>query len=130
MSSGTLADWLAHFDVRLAALEKVGAMPGQGVVSMFTFGHAAGAVAGVLAALEVPVTLVTPQRWKKAAGLIGTDKDVVYAETKRLLTDQAAYDAMSNAVNPYGDGKASQRIVQAILHVFAGEEAVPDDFSR
>ena len=28
------------------------------------------------------------------------------------------------------DGKASQRIVQAILHVFAGEEAVPDDFSR
>lgn len=62
--------------------------------------------------------------------LIGTDKDVIYAETKRLLTDQAAYDAMSNAVNPYGDGKASQRIVQAILHVFAGEEAVPDDFSR
>lgn len=62
--------------------------------------------------------------------LIGTDKDVVYAETKRLLTDQAAYDAMSNAVNPYGDGKASQRIVQAILHVFAGEEAVPADFSR
>lgn len=62
--------------------------------------------------------------------LIGTDKDVVYAETKRLLTDQAAYDAMSNAVNPYGDGKSSQRIVQAILHVFAGEEAVPDDFSR
>ena len=63
-------------------------------------------------------------------GLIGTDKDVVYAETKRLLTDQAAYEAMSNAVNPYGDGKASQRIVQAILHAFAGEEAVPDDFSR
>lgn len=62
--------------------------------------------------------------------LIGTDKDVVYAETKRLLTDQAAYDAMRNAVNPYGDGKASQRIVQAILHAFAGEEAVPDDFSR
>lgn len=62
--------------------------------------------------------------------LIGTDKDVVYAETKRLLTDQDAYDAMSNAVNPYGDGKTSQRIVQAILHVFAGEEAVPDDFSR
>lgn len=62
--------------------------------------------------------------------LIGTDKNVVYAETKRLLTDQAAYDAMSNAVNPYGDGKASQRIVQAILHAFAGEEAVPADFSR
>lgn len=62
--------------------------------------------------------------------LIGTDKDVVYAETKRLLTDQSAYDAMSNAVNPYGDGKASQRIVQAILHAFAGEGDIPADFSR
>ena len=62
--------------------------------------------------------------------LIGTHKDVVYAETKRLLTDKAAYDAMSNAVNPYGDGQASRRIVEAILHVFAGNEAVPDDFSR
>lgn len=62
--------------------------------------------------------------------LIGTHKDVVYAETKRLLTDKAAYDAMSNAVNPYGDGQASRRIVEAILHVFAGKEAVPDDFCR
>lgn len=62
--------------------------------------------------------------------LIGTDKEVVYAETKRLLTDQAAYDAMSNAVNPYGDGKASQRIVQAILNDFAGEGTLPDDFSQ
>lgn len=55
--------------------------------------------------------------------LIGTDKDTVYYETKRLLTDQQAYDMMSNAVNPYGDGMASQRIVQAILH-HLGEEAV------
>ena len=62
--------------------------------------------------------------------LIGTHKDVVYAETKRLLTDKAAYDAMSNAINPYGDGQASRRIVEAILHVFAGKEAVPDDFCR
>ena len=62
--------------------------------------------------------------------LIGTDKDVVYKETKRLLTDKDAYDAMSNAVNPYGDGKASQRIVQAILHDFAGEGTLPDDFSQ
>lgn len=59
--------------------------------------------------------------------LIGTDKDVVYAETKRLLTDPAAYEKMSNAVNPYGDGKASKRIVQAILHTFC-QAAVPDEF--
>lgn len=60
--------------------------------------------------------------------LIGTNKDVVYNETKRLLTDQAAYDAMSNAVNPYGDGHASQRIVQAILYAFAHEGERPAEF--
>lgn len=61
--------------------------------------------------------------------LIGTDRDVVYEETKRLLTQQKAYDAMSNAVNPYGDGKAAARIVQAILHVYAGQGDAPEEFS-
>ena len=61
--------------------------------------------------------------------LIGTEKDVVYRETKRLLTDRHAYDTMSNAVNPYGDGKASQRIVQAILRDFGGEETMLEEFS-
>lgn len=60
--------------------------------------------------------------------LIGTDRDVVYTETKRLLTDKSAYDAMSNAVNPYGDGKASKRIVTAILHEYGGEKAMPEEF--
>lgn len=60
--------------------------------------------------------------------LIGTDKDVVYEETKRLLLDKKAYSAMSMAVNPYGDGKASQRIVQAILHTFCGNAEAPEEF--
>lgn len=62
--------------------------------------------------------------------LIGTDRDRVYTETKRLLTDQAAYDAMSNAVNPYGDGLASQRIVQAILYAFGGLGQQPEEFNQ
>lgn len=60
--------------------------------------------------------------------LIGTDKTTVYNETKRLLTDKAAYNTMSMAVNPYGDGHASQRIVQAIMHVFFGTQRRPEDF--
>ena len=60
--------------------------------------------------------------------LIGTDKDVVYEETKRLLLDRKAYSAMSMAVNPYGDGKASKRIVQAILHTFSGNAEAPEEF--
>lgn len=56
-------------------LESVHSMPGQGVSSTFNFGHSCGTIAGVLGALNVRVTLVQPQAWKKRAGLIGTDKD-------------------------------------------------------
>jgi crossover junction endodeoxyribonuclease RuvC len=58
-----------------AYVELVSSMPGQGVASMFSFGHSAGVVQGVLGAHEVPVTMVTPQSWKKRAGLVGKDKD-------------------------------------------------------
>ena len=61
--------------------------------------------------------------------LIGTNRDRVYEETKRLLTDKAAYDAMSNAVNPYGDGQASRRIVQAILYTFGNSTEKPNEFT-
>jgi len=56
-------------------IEKVGAMPKQGVVSMFNFGKTCGIIEGVCAALQMPYEYVTPQKWKKAAGLIGQDKD-------------------------------------------------------
>ena len=44
------------------------------------------------------------------AKLVGTDLEVVYNEAKTLLADPAAYAAMANAVSPYGDGKASERV--------------------
>ena len=50
--------------------------------------------------------------------LVGTDSDVIYRETLRLLTDAAEYDRMSRACNPYGDGHASERIVDAIVEKF------------
>ncbi|WP_434289840.1 non-hydrolyzing UDP-N-acetylglucosamine 2-epimerase [Celeribacter sp. SCSIO 80788] len=46
--------------------------------------------------------------------LVGTDKEKIVSEVSRLLDDTAAYAEMSHAHNPYGDGKASQRIVTAI----------------
>ncbi|WP_341962131.1 non-hydrolyzing UDP-N-acetylglucosamine 2-epimerase [Planococcus maritimus] len=52
--------------------------------------------------------------------LAGTDEETIYRLGKELLTDAAAYEAMSQASNPYGDGKASQRIVEA-LHKYFGE---------
>lgn len=50
--------------------------------------------------------------------LTGTDEQVIYEETMRLLTDKEAYGAMSKASNPYGDGFASRRIADAIIEKF------------
>ena len=48
------------------------------------------------------------------AKLVGTDRELIVREATRLLDDRDAYDAMARAHNPYGDGKASQRIAQAV----------------
>ncbi len=50
--------------------------------------------------------------------LVGTDSDVIYNETKKLLTDEKEYASMSKASNPYGDGTASKQIVDAIISKF------------
>jgi len=50
------------------------------------------------------------------AKLVGTDYDRIYKEMDLLLSNQKEYDKMANAVNPYGDGKASERIVDIILN--------------
>lgn len=50
--------------------------------------------------------------------LVGTDEDVIYEETKKLLLDKKEYEKMSKASNPYGDGHASERIVDAIIECF------------
>ncbi|WP_068622544.1 non-hydrolyzing UDP-N-acetylglucosamine 2-epimerase [Paenibacillus tuaregi] len=60
--------------------------------------------------------------------LVGTDEEKVYERTRTLLTDTAVYESMSRAANPYGDGKASERIVNAICHHFGLNEERPDKF--
>ena len=56
-------------------VEKVNAMPGQGVTSMFNFGQSFGAIKGICAALELPIFFVTPSKWKKHFELINSSKD-------------------------------------------------------
>lgn len=60
--------------------------------------------------------------------LIGTDRERVYEETKKLLTDEAEYSRMAESVNPYGDGKAAARIIQAILYHYGLADGWPDVF--
>lgn len=47
--------------------------------------------------------------------LVGTDRALIVAETSRLLEDDAYYASMSKAVNPYGDGRACERIIKSLL---------------
>ena len=71
--------------------------------------------------LGVPVLVmrqVTERPEGVAAGtvrLVGTDPQRIVAETRRLLDDPQAHAAMAQAINPYGDGHAAPRIVQALL---------------
>ena len=58
--------------------------------------------------------------------LAGTEEDVIFNMASELLSDKAAYDKMAKAVNPYGDGRACERIVEAIKFSFLGGER-PED---
>lgn len=50
--------------------------------------------------------------------LVGTDMENIYKNIKKLLTNKSEYDRMSKASNPYGDGHASERIIEAIIKKF------------
>jgi UDP-N-acetylglucosamine 2-epimerase (non-hydrolysing) len=60
--------------------------------------------------------------------LVGTDPDAIHTETLRLLDDPVADQEMADAVNPYGDGHAASRIVDALEHIVLGRDA-PTQFS-
>lgn len=60
--------------------------------------------------------------------LVGTSREKVAGETRRLLDSELFYNKMATAVNPYGDGHASQRIVQAIMCWSGLINIKPDEF--
>lgn len=95
VNAQALAGWIRNLGaVQHAYLERVGSMPGQGVASTFSFGHSAGVVEGVIAALGIPITLVLPQAWKKSQGLSGNgkDKDAARARAAQLYPGERTFD--------------------------------------
>ena len=60
--------------------------------------------------------------------LAGVEEEVIYSMGKELLTDKDAYEKMAKAVNPYGDGNASARTVDAILYHFGVTDKRPEDY--
>lgn len=60
--------------------------------------------------------------------LVGTDEEVVEREMSNLIENKAEYDKMANAKNPYGDGNASDRILDAISYYFKQTDQRPNEF--
>ena len=87
----------------VCCLEKVGAMPGQGVVSMFNFGQSVGYIKGVLESFGIPYQETTPQKWKKEFGL-NSDK-AASAEVCRKLFPNIDLLATPRCKKPH-DGMA------------------------
>lgn len=78
-----LAAMLAKRPPAHAYLEKVGTRPGEGAVGAFSFGRGVGMIEGVLAALGVPMTPVTPNEWKREQRLTA-DKGAARARAAQL----------------------------------------------
>jgi crossover junction endodeoxyribonuclease RuvC len=76
--------------VDCAALERVHAMPKQGLSSTFSFGHCYGVMEGTLSALGIPYDLYDPQQWQKAAR-VGAGKDGSRARAVQLFPAYAEY---------------------------------------
>lgn len=70
-------------------IEQVNAMPGQGTTSMFAFGKGYGIAIGVLSAIAVPMTFVSPVRWKRALQ-VPAAKDGARARASQLLPQAAS----------------------------------------
>lgn len=73
-----------------AVIELVGAMPGQGVSSMFTFGSVCGAIDTAVVAAVIPFTKVTPSVWKKALAC-PADKDGALLRAGQLIPNSVQF---------------------------------------
>jgi crossover junction endodeoxyribonuclease RuvC len=92
VNAAALAKRVASMRPDIVIVERVGAMPGQGVASTFKFGAAFGAICGVLGALEIPVYRVAPTVWKRHFNL-SADKEMARALAIRLFAATAEHFA-------------------------------------
>jgi crossover junction endodeoxyribonuclease RuvC len=102
-----LVQIIKDFDPTDAFVEKVFAMAGQGVTSVFSFGRSLGVVEGVLTTMKIKTTLITPQTWQKRMAVTG-GKDGSRARAMELFPEQAQ---MFKRVKD--DGRADAALIAA-----------------
>ena len=86
-------------------IERVSAMPGQGVTSMFNFGQSFGVIKGIFSTLEIPIYFVSPAKWKKHFNLIGSEKDA--SRTKAI----ELFPKFSNEISRKKDANKADAIL-------------------
>lgn len=122
----TIRDWLCtQPPIQHAFIEHVGSIrkggQAQGSVTMFTFGHAAGKVEGVVEAFGIPFTKIRPSLWKGYARIMGHDKDASRHKCFNL------YPANQELFKYKGEGQA---IADAILIAHYGKFILDKDASK
>ncbi|MEB1807189.1 MAG: UDP-N-acetylglucosamine 2-epimerase (non-hydrolyzing) [Bacillaceae bacterium] len=130
-----IADGVLGNDPRIHLIEPLGVLDFHNFASRAHFILTdSGGVQEEAPSLGVPV-LVLRDTTERPEGieagtlkLAGTNEEQIYKLGKELMTDQAVYEQMSKASNPYGDGNASKRIVDAILYHFNKLEERPAPF--
>lgn len=80
-------EWAAPlaFGIDMVVIEQIGARPGQGVTSMFTFGRTLGFAHALAATSSAPVQFVTPAVWKAKFGLLKADKSASREKARTLM---------------------------------------------
>ena len=107
VAASTLAGIFTQHEPQHVIVEKVSAMPGQGVTSMFSFGRSFGVIEGILAAFEIPATYVMPSVWTKAIGK-GLGKDASRARACELYpSHQKSFSRVKD------DGRADAVLIGA-----------------
>ncbi|MBA2874554.1 non-hydrolyzing UDP-N-acetylglucosamine 2-epimerase [Thermaerobacillus caldiproteolyticus] len=130
-----VADEILGNDPRIHLIEPLGVLDFHNFAARaFLILTDSGGVQEEAPSLGVPV-LVLRDTTERPEGieagtlkLAGTNEETIYELAFELLNNEAAYEQMAKAVNPYGDGKASERIVQAILYHFGRITQPPSPF--
>uniref|UniRef100_C5D8F3 UDP-N-acetylglucosamine 2-epimerase (non-hydrolyzing) n=1 Tax=Geobacillus sp. (strain WCH70) TaxID=471223 RepID=C5D8F3_GEOSW len=131
-----VADEILGNDPRIHLIEPLGVFDFHNLAARaFLILTDSGGVQEEAPSLGVPV-LVLRDTTERPEGieagtlkLAGTNEETIYNMTRELLNNRNEYEKMAKASNPYGDGQASKRIVEAILYYFGKAESAPAPFT-
>ena len=131
-----VADEILGNDPRIHLIEPLGVFDFHNLAARaFLILTDSGGVQEEAPSLGVPV-LVLRDTTERPEGieagtlkLAGTNEETIYSMARELLNNRNEYEKMAKASNPYGDGQASKRIVQAILYYFGKAESAPAPFA-